>query len=550
MGVMSNMNSHRIEIYGCVVEISADRVFANAIVNIFQPIEKKWHDKVIEDFYSTFDDLDDLYENADDLADDVLEDVVDAALDVLAKNSIYDIDAENFIKNYLNEYEFWDDEFEIIASQYEAIIDATARKDAHRTQRRLNRSKLVGFGAGPSLENGYRSAQSYADFSNAVDNIGHGIFNLMAKGVTAIGDSIKKEEIFKDEATLDALDSAVCSIIQAGRDALIDVLSERCGGAIHNYSDQEIMKANAILTNVESGRVPEADVQKQIVSLFAIYPYDDRIYKNLLARYGADDGRLDAAADFFGVCILLNEKEQIFRARLKDANLTTVDNIRSNVASFSELGKKLGYLNYKSDLRALLESVREKEFQNEVSKYDLQSSFDFDKNLPLLENFARKIGYGRFAEWSADVRVELDKKQRTIQGVEYCSQYNADYAEMHLKKMQGKEGQRISLSIQEFKFNKNHLILVAKNVVEGSGGMKLSRMDEVSGVIEGKTSVSLMSWGETFTINVGGEERENSAVLVIQSISKSSFAGTNKNTELVNKIAEEIRINLESSFVS
>jgi hypothetical protein len=63
---------------------------------------------------------------------------------------------------------------------------------AHRTARRKNRDKWVGYNA---------SGQGEAFAKNITSNIGHGVFNLAAAGLSAIGDSIKKNDIFKSQST-------------------------------------------------------------------------------------------------------------------------------------------------------------------------------------------------------------------------------------------------------------------------------------------------------------------------------------------------------------
>ncbi len=534
------MQSHRIELYGNIIDLPAPRVFANSIYRIFNPIENNWHNRIIDNFYNIFKNLDDVYENSEKIAQEVLSESVSAALGILAENSIYDVDEKNFIECYLNKYDIWDNHFEMVASQYESLIEETAQKDAYRTQRRLHRSKLVGFGPAPSMENGYRSPQQYANFSNAVDNIGHGIFNMMAKGATAIGNSIKKDEIFKNQKTVKSIDSAVCSIIFASKAAVIDALNERHDGIIHNYTKEEVQKASAILSNVENGRVPESDIKKEILGLFTIYPYDDRIYKHLLTKFGADSGRLDTVAEYFGISSLANEKEKIFQTKLNDVNLSSIDSIQSNIRTFRDFANKIGYLGYEKDLEELLDVAREKDFQMEVAKYQLRTHSECDQNLVALEKYANKIGYSRFADWAAQVRKKLDMRQRTVDGIEYASQFNADYVQKQSKKLQDALGRRGFLWIHECPYNKNKVVKAAKIVIEGTSGMKLSKVDEASGVLEGKSSISLLSWGESFMVQVGGEEEASSAVLLIQSDSSSSFAGTNKNELIVKKLSEQI----------
>lgn len=534
------MQSHRIELYGHIIDLPAPKVFANSIRSTFKPIERKWHQIIIDDFYKIFKNLDDVYENSDKFAQDVLSESVNSALGILAKHSIYDVDERIFTDDYLRKYEVWHKYFEVIASEYESLIEETAQKDAYRTRRRLNRSRLVGFGPPPSKENGYRTAQSYANFSNTVDNIGHGIFNMMAKGVTAIENSIKKDEIFKSPRTVEAIDSAVCSIISASKEAVIDVLNERYGGVVHTYTAEEMQKANAILINVENGRIPDSDVQKQILSLFAIYPYDERIYTHLLIRFGPDDGSLDKAAEYFGISILEDEKEKIFQSKLEEIDVSSVSAINSNIFFLEKFANNIGYSGYGKIIKKLLDATREKEFKLEVTKYELRNPTDFDENLSKLEKYACQIGYDHFEEWAAEVREKMDIVQRTVDGIEYTSQFNADYAQKHWKILQDVSGHRGFLWISECPFNKNKVFRAVKIVIEGTKGMKLTQVDEASGVLEGKSSVSLLSWGELFRVRVGGEDEASSAVLLIQSNSNSSFAGANKNKEIVDKLAEQI----------
>jgi hypothetical protein len=534
------MESHRFELYGQIIEIPAPRILANAVYMVFNPIEKNWHNKIVGDFNNIFKNLDDVYENSGKLAQDVLSQSVNTALGILSKYSIYNVDEQQFIGRYLIKYDFWDEYFNVIASQYEAIMEETAQKDAYRTQRRLNRRKLVGFGPAPSIENGYRSPQQYADFSNAVSNIGHGIFNMIGKGVTAIGNTIKKDEIFKNPTTVNSLDSAVCSIILANKKAVIEVLNERYDGAFHHYTEEEIQKASAVLTNVEKGRIPDSDVKKEILGLFVTYPYDEKIYTYLLNRFGADSGNLDAIAEYFGISNLENEKEKLFKLKIKDANLSSVTAIQSNASSFREFANKIGYSGCEKDLKELLDVAREKEFKLEASKYQFLTPSECDKNLAILKEYANQIGYSFFSDWAAQVRKNLDVRLRTVDGIEYASRFNADYVREQSKKLHDALGRRGFLRIHECPHNKNKVFRAAKIVIKGTSGMKMIQVDEASCIIDGKSSVSLFSWGESFRVQIGGEEKASSAVLLILSNSRSSSGGTNKNELIVNKLSGQI----------
>ena len=107
-----------------------------------------------------------------------------------------DVDMKNFktgetifdLKHLEFPEEYSQNACNIIASKYEAIVEKTEDSHAYRTARRKNRDKWVGYNA---------SGQGEAFAKNITSNIGHGVFNLAAAGLNAIGDSIKKNEIFK-----------------------------------------------------------------------------------------------------------------------------------------------------------------------------------------------------------------------------------------------------------------------------------------------------------------------------------------------------------------
>ena len=400
------MQSHRIELYGQVIELPAPKVFANSIHKVFNPIENNWHNKIINNFYNIFENLDEVYENSDKLARDVLSESVNAAMGILAKNSIYDVDEQKFIECYLSKYDVWDDHFEMVASQYESIIEETAQKDAYRTQRRLNRRKLVGFGPAPSMENGYRSPQQYADFSNAVDNIGHGIFNMMAKGLTAIGNSIKKDEIFKNPKTVKSIDSAVCSIILASKEAVVDALNERYDGAIHHYTKEEMQKASAIVTNVENGRIPKSDIKQTLLHGLQVFPYCRGVYALLLREFGSDGGGLDQVIQYFGMAALRDEKRKLIEAQKSGVEAMPIDGCKKKLLELAEYAKFIGYDEFDGEAKVILETAIKKEFERRRDSVNLDSVVACRANLPILAKVASEIGYQKF---EAEAKVILHR---------------------------------------------------------------------------------------------------------------------------------------------
>ena len=132
------MQSHRIELYGNIIDLPAPRVFANSIYRIFNPIENNWHNRIIDNFYNIFKNLDDVYENSEKIAQEGRSESVSAALGILAENSIYDVDEKNFIECYLNKYDiflfvpqvrFKKDDFQKLASTVGKKVEVINQMD-------------------------------------------------------------------------------------------------------------------------------------------------------------------------------------------------------------------------------------------------------------------------------------------------------------------------------------------------------------------------------------------------------------------------------------
>ena len=49
-----NIQSHQIELYGKIIDLPAPKVFSNLVYKTFNPVEKKWHNRIIDDFYKIF----------------------------------------------------------------------------------------------------------------------------------------------------------------------------------------------------------------------------------------------------------------------------------------------------------------------------------------------------------------------------------------------------------------------------------------------------------------------------------------------------------------
>ncbi|MFD3302358.1 hypothetical protein [Aquipseudomonas alcaligenes] len=325
-----------LELYGQSVVISEPKVLANQIKRAFSKLANEWSEKVESNFYEMFSGLQDLYESGDSLGHTVRVKALEEGIKIITANGIYDIDEERFYDDFMSQYDDWDEDFGVLAEKYEAILDRTAAIDAHRTHRRQNRRMWVGYGTERAVQE--------ADGKNIVNNVTHGVFNMLAKGVTAIGDSLKKDQIFKDPSTVQLVVQAVTNLVTAAYLATVDAINSEYEGKVHSYESDELKKAHAITSNLEKGNIPKESVIASAVRAIGIYPYSRSLYTILLRDFGADEGRLDQVVAFFGMDDLNPEKSKLFETRLNECSIKTESDLNSARTELEGYASQIGYL--------------------------------------------------------------------------------------------------------------------------------------------------------------------------------------------------------------
>ncbi|MFJ4348722.1 hypothetical protein [Pseudomonas sp. NPDC089401] len=311
----------KIELYGQSLDTTQSKLETNRVRQAFATIAATWSRKINSGFHELFSNLDSLYESGDDLADEIRNQAIGQSIKLTVAHGIYDIDEERFYDVFMQRYDSWDDDFGVLTEQYEAIVERSAELDAHRTNRRRSRRQWVGYGSEKAVYD--------ADAKNLMSNIGHGVFNLMAKGVSALGDSFKKDEIFKDPATRRAFADGASNIVNAAYLATLDAINADSPGKLHGYSKDEIRKSQAIAENIEKGLIPDDAVLMSAIKAISVYPYNDRIYPILLRKFGGDQGRLDGVVEYFGMSSLLGEKQALIQEQLRQCDLGTIESFNA-----------------------------------------------------------------------------------------------------------------------------------------------------------------------------------------------------------------------------
>lgn len=416
-----------IELYGQFINLSQSKIETNAIKCVFQRTASNWYKEVNSDFYKIFSDLDALYKNGDDFAHRVRLKSIEEGMAFLTANGIYDIAERQFYEQFMSSHDTWTEEFDVIASQYEAIVERTAELDAYRTARRQSRRQWVGYGS--------TQAVADADGRNLTSNVGHGVFNLMAKGITAIGNSFKKDEIFKSPATLKTITNGIHNIVMAAFEATIDAVNSRSNNVLYNYTAEEISKAEAIIENINKGRIPKDNILSSLMKALEFYPYNRSIYSLLLSNFGGDESRLDKTVAYFGLTNLSAEKKQLFDARRARIDLVSLSSCKSNIPELEKYAKYICYDGFITESERLLKAAIKREFENNLNSITLKTVSDCKVSIPILIDFANEIGYQGFEKESIEILNRAIESDFKLEASKYTFTYIED-CDSHLPKLE------------------------------------------------------------------------------------------------------------------
>lgn len=383
-----------IELYAHPITFPQNKAETNAIRKVFYQIAYDKHENIKNNFFSIFNDLDDLYNKSDNYANQVRQDSISQAMKFLAAHEIYDMTEQQFYQHFMSDYDTWDEDFNIIASKYEAIVEKTEDSHAYRTARRKNRDKWVGYNA---------SGQGEAFAKNITSNIGHGVFNLAAAGLNAIGDSIKKNDIFKSQSTLNQVAKGLYNIVIAAFEATIDAINSEISNKFHKYSNEEASKVEAIVEGINSGRIPEDKVLPSLIKAIELYPYNRETYILLLSNFGDYNRSLETVMSYFGITSLSNEKKKIFELKRSKVSLVSLDDCLVNLPTLEEYAKSIGYEDFKEESEKLLEAAKKQEFEKRLSSIDFSTIAACKINIPILQEFANQIDYKGFEKDSTEI---------------------------------------------------------------------------------------------------------------------------------------------------
>ncbi len=373
----------------------------------------------------------------------IIAEAMKGAVDELIKSGIYDVDLDVFIERYgLACFAPWEEACEDIHEKYMEIVATAEQLDEYRTARRQNRARFIGGGFG--LQGAAKGALTAGGLNLASGAI-HGAFNLVGKAISAIGDGIKKSNLYHSEDTQGKLRQGMHDTVFRIHYALCDVLGISSGD-----SDAK-KRADAVFNNI--GKIPENDRLPQLREILRINPYKFECYSYCLDEFGDRSGQLTALAMHFGV-------------GLDDYKLEKIDDVFSSLQmsdeeealgawqavldamSFYGVETSQALVKIEAELRAFDEQARtvdgvllDSRDEAANAKADLEviagilNSGEYRKSELHALDAMRQLRHQTFktqiaSKYIASVEAvvaEFDKQARTVGGTVFDSRQEADY---------------------------------------------------------------------------------------------------------------------------
>ncbi len=313
-----------------------ERTEYNKLRGRFAVLSRASMDAFSRDYDAQIGDLDELVEKASDLANPHIGAAIDAAIKLLVERRVFDIDKDHFTEHYWHPYDTWTPAFEHVADQLAEIVHSAEELDAYRTARRQGRGRIIGggFGLGGAVK-----GMAAAGAANLAIGATHAVFNLAAKGVSAIGDSLEKSRIFDDAQTKRGLVDALGKSVLAVHLAVLDALAAaKADAGLQRIPAVDEEKAQRMLANLRQGMLGDAEAGAVLTEILTRNPYLLDAYTHALDAAGDASGELERVAAFFHLD-LAGEKKARIRRLIRTGDEKAM---RESIRQVNEAGQRLG----------------------------------------------------------------------------------------------------------------------------------------------------------------------------------------------------------------
>jgi hypothetical protein len=126
-----------------------------------------------------------------------------------------------------------------------------------------------------------------------------------------------------------------------------------------------------------------------LIKAIQLYPYNRDTYILLLSNFGDHNRSLEAVMNYFGITSLSNEKKKIFELKRSKVSLVSLDDCLVNLPILEEYAKSIGYEDFKEESKKLLKPLKNKNLKSDLVRQIFQQLphvkliFQFYKSLQI-----------------------------------------------------------------------------------------------------------------------------------------------------------------------
>jgi hypothetical protein len=386
---------------------------------------------------------------------------IDKTLEKIVNEGFYDIDRDFFMQNfYIDDHYYFSRGFSDIIDDYYAIVLEKEQLDQYRTMRRENRGKIVGggFGVGGAVQ-----GIAMAGAANLAIGALHGTFNLFGSMISSMKTNSQLRDTFKskklDKALFSSAYWSIFDIHLAFIEAYQSLKEEKYG---RKPSQDEIDRSIRYFENIKGNKIPGNKVDELLCTTIQLNPYNKDIYTYAISKYGDEKSLTTSLAELFSIDLDTFKENQI------------IDIYNEGIKSCET---EDDYINLKNKMHAFAKTIAAKEdsdifesIQKIIKKFDMDfrtiDGIEYETRndariakdelswiIPLIKNLDKEHykddlasvikklkdaglkSKGAIEKLNELLKIKdgIDLKARTIDGLVYSTQEDADVAKKELE---------------------------------------------------------------------------------------------------------------------
>ncbi|MBC3807030.1 hypothetical protein H8K52_06695 [Undibacterium seohonense] len=312
-------------------------------------------------YRSSISNFDELIQQLDSIMSQLLASSVDHCMTDLVSLGIYDVSDETFISKFWSKYNTWESDTFEVRNIYAQFMQAS---DSFETGRRLEGQ------GGPTIVGGGFGVDG------AVQGMAvAGAANLAISAINKVGNSIgsaidgaelkgEKEKYFKNPDLIKHLSDRLEAIVFSLHLAVVDLVNSRSFPEIvYQFpTEVDVDRSNAILANLESGRVANDQAKILIPQALELNPHNPNIYKYWIRQFGDDENDVEQVSIANVAPGIKEYKIDLIKGKLKSLSLDTPEACIDAEMQITELAHSIGIVEIEgvvSEIRGRLVALQE-----------------------------------------------------------------------------------------------------------------------------------------------------------------------------------------------